>query len=430
MSTETVIEHKKFSLTNLGSNHNKFWNVTLYDNGDVMSEWGRQGMTKQSKSWHGVGRSFMEKKIREKEKKGYRENKVLEGVGEIKTDGRSVANTELKDIASKQIKSKNPLVAKLIDFLVKVNAHAIGKATGGKITYDTSTATFRTTQGVVVPEQVDRARFLLSDISDSVRNNNWSNMEDELNEYLSLIPRDFGMKRMSPEDIIGSMSDVQKENDILDGLAASFAGLQTAAPKKKTAKKKTTPKIFDVTMEIVDNKKIISDIRTRINKTRKGMHSCSHLKLKRVYEVSIKTMKESFENDGKKIGNIKSLYHGTRSHHILSILRQGLIIPPASSVHITGSLFGRGAYFASSSTKSLNYSYGYWDSSRNTRCFMFIADVAIGKPYTPTKNWGKLPKKGYDSTWAKASISGVLNDEFIVYRTSQSNFKYLLEFDK
>ena len=36
-----ILEHKKFSLTNLGVNSNKFWNVTLFDNGDVHSQWGR-----------------------------------------------------------------------------------------------------------------------------------------------------------------------------------------------------------------------------------------------------------------------------------------------------------------------------------------------------------------------------------------------------
>ena len=69
----TVVVHRKFSCTKLGNNNNKYWNVTLYDNDDVMSEWGRQGKTKQSKTWHGVGRSFMEKKIAEKDKKGYHE---------------------------------------------------------------------------------------------------------------------------------------------------------------------------------------------------------------------------------------------------------------------------------------------------------------------------------------------------------------------
>ena len=173
-----VVEHKKFSLTNLGNNNNKFWNVTLYDNGDVMSEWGRQGDSGQSKTWPSVGRSFMDKKIREKEKKGYRENKVVEGTGEIAVSARSVQATQIKDIAHKQIKHSNPLVQSLIDYLVNVNAHNIMSATGGKITYDTSSAQFKTTQGIVLPEQIVRARALLAELKDMVDS---YNIEDRIN---------------------------------------------------------------------------------------------------------------------------------------------------------------------------------------------------------------------------------------------------------
>ena len=233
-----IVEHKKFSCTKLGVNANKYWNVTLYDNDDVMSEWGRQGKTKQSKTWSGVGRSFMEKKINEKNKKGYFENQVVEGTGVVKISGKRVADNELKDIATKQIKSKNPVVAKLVSFLVDVNAHAIHKATGGRITYDTSSAQFKTTQGVVIPSQVTRARDLLSELYDGVKNSNYSgyDFEDNLNEHLSIIPRDFGMHRMAPQEILPDLLSIQKENDILDGLDSSFAGLQTTAPKKKTTK--------------------------------------------------------------------------------------------------------------------------------------------------------------------------------------------------
>ena len=72
----TVIDHKKFNCIKLNDNVDKFWEITLYDNDDVMSEWGRQGKNPQSKTWPGVGRSFMEKKISEKNKKGYVENKT------------------------------------------------------------------------------------------------------------------------------------------------------------------------------------------------------------------------------------------------------------------------------------------------------------------------------------------------------------------
>jgi len=431
-----VIEHRKFSCTKLGTNNNKYWNVTLYDNGDVTSEWGRQGhsSSSQSKTWPGVGRSFMDKKIREKGNKGYFENKVIEGTGEITVSDSSVDNTELKDIAAKQIKSKNPIVSKLINFLVKINAHQILKATGGKIKYDTSSATFKTTQGVVIPSQVARARDILNLLFDDVKNNNWSdyNFETNLNEYLSLIPRDFGRQKHSPRDILPDSTAIQKELDILDGLDASFAGLQTAKPKKtkKQAKKKDVPQIFDVDMEIVTDKKILSYIKHLYQSTRKSMHTSNSLSVQTVYAISIKTMRDAYEKYGAKMVDIRQLWHGTKASNLLSIMRQGLIIPPSSSAHCTGRMYGNGIYFSSISTKALNYATNFWGGGGSTdRTFMFLADVAMGKYHLAGSGWGShYPVRGTDSTWAKGGRSGVINDEMIVYRLDQCNLVYLVEF--
>jgi len=60
---------------------------------------------------------------------------------------------------------------------------------------------------------------------------------------------------------------------------------------------------------------------------------------------------------------------------------------------------------------------------------MFLVDVAMGKEYLPTYS-GNGKKAGYDSCWAKPGQSGVYNDEQIVYRTSQANIRYLIEFDE
>lgn len=432
-----IVEHKKFSLTDLGNNNNKFWNVTLYDNDDVMSEWGRQGKTKQSKTWHGVGRSFMDKKIGEKGKKGYHENKVVEGTGEIQISAGSVANSELKDIAVKQIKSKNPIVAQLVEFLVKVNAHTIHKATGGKIVYDADSATFSTTQGVIGPQQVTRARDLLANMYDYVEKGKFNMIESDLNEYLSLIPRDFGMHRMSPSDIIPDTIAIGKENDILDSLTTAYAGVHVAT-KKKTAKKKTTkkaaPKIFDVDMEIVTNKKIISHVKRLYQSTRKSMHTSNNLSVQTIYSINIKTMKDRFDLKGKGMKNVWQLWHGTRVSNLLSIMKGGLIIPSSSAAHCTGRMYGDGIYFSDISTKALNYATSYWGGGGNTdRTFMFLADVAMGKYNIAQGAWGGYPVSGYDSTWAKGkdkggTHSGVINDEMIVYNLNQCNLVYLVEF--
>ena len=427
----TVTEHKKFSCTKLGNNNNKYWNVTLYDNGDVMSEWGRQGKTKQSKTWDGVGRSFMEKKIAEKNKKGYHENQTVEGSGDIKISAGKVANTELKDIAVKQIKSKNPVVAKLVQFLVDVNAHAIHKATGGKITYDTSSATFKTTQGVVVPSQVTRARDLLAAMYDYVNKGKHDLIEDDLNEYLSLIPRDFGMGRMSPYDILPDVTAIGAENDILDGLDSSFAGMQTESKKKTTKKKIVAPKIFDVDMSIIEDKKIIDRIDSYYKRTKRTMHTSHRYRLKTIYRIDIKTVVEAFKNKGEKVGNVKELFHGSRCSNVLSILRQGLIIPPASASHCTGRLAGNGCYGSDISSKALNYSTNFWGGRGSTdRIFMFLCDFAMGKMYR-SKGYGdyRTSKDGYDSTFMEGGKYGLHNNEMIVYDCGQVNLKYLLEFE-
>lgn len=425
----TITEHKKFSCTKLDSNNNKYWNVTLYDNGDVMSEWGRQGKTKQSKTWPGAGRSFMEKKIAEKGKKGYHENKTVEGSGDLIVKAGAVANTELKSIAAKQIKSKNPVVAKLVDFLVDVNAHQIHQATGGKIQFDTSSATFKTTQGVVVPQQVTRARDLLSAMYGYVNVGDYDMIEDDLNEYLSLIPRDFGMGRMSPSDILPDVLSIQKENDILDGLDSSFAGLQNISPKK--TKKRAAPKIFDVDMEIITDGKIIDRINSYYKRTKRTMHTSHRYRLKTIYKINIKTVIEAFKNKGEKVGNVKELFHGSRCSNVLSILRQGLIIPPASASHCTGRLAGNGCYGSDISSKALNYSTNFWGGRGSTdRIFMFLCDFAMGKMYR-SKGYGdyRTSKDGYDSTFMEGGKYGLHNNEMIVYDCGQVNLKYLLEFE-
>ena len=61
---------------------------------------------------------------------------------------------------------------------------------------------------------------------------------------------------------------------------------------------------------------------------------------------------------------------------------------------------------------------------------MFLSDVAMGKYYVPSGPSSNLPKKGYDSTFAKAHKSGVMNNEMIVYKLNQCNLTYLVEFGK
>lgn len=429
----TIVEHKKCICVEFGdTNNNKFWEYTIFSDGSCETAWGRVGghVTRRPTPEIKALKKWGEKtNSNNKPDKRYTEIKAVDTGSSVSIS--SVKNTELKDVAKKQIKSKNPIVAKLVDFLVDVNAHNIMKQSGGGIVYDASSAQFKTPLGVIAPDQVAEARNLLVDISDFVKIDDFDNKQFDrtLNSYLRLIPHDVGMFKISPKRIFPNSQTVIAENDLLDGLDSSFIDV-TTFKSKKAVKKKTAPKIFDVNMEIVEDRKTLSYIKNLYQSTRKSMHQSNNLSVKTVYKIEIKDMKKAFNRYGETLSNIKQLWHGTSASNLLSILKKGLVIPSSNSRHCTGRMWMDGAYFSDISTKSLNYATNYWNSGGNTdRTFMFLCSVAMGKTYIPDSYLdGPFPKKGYDSVFAKAGISGVHNNEMIIYRLDQCNLVYLIEF--
>lgn len=87
-------------------------------------------------------------------------------------------------------------------------------------------------------------------------------------------------------------------------------------------------------------------------------------------------------------------------------------------------------YFSDQSSKSLNYSVGYWgrDGVDNGSVFMLNASVAMGKAHTPTRPINARPS-GYDSIYAKGGQSGVMNNEMIVPHLDQFRLDFLCEFE-
>jgi poly [ADP-ribose] polymerase len=242
------------------------------------------------------------------------------------------------------------------------------------------------------------------------------------------IPQNIGRRRLEHSAFWATLAKVQEQQQILDSLRASFT-TATTQPSKGKKKKTVEEQVFDVQLDLVENGRTIDKIKKMYHNSRQSAHACHHLDVKKVYSVDINTVRSAFEKDGAKLENIWELWHGTRASNLLSILKGGLIIPPASSSHCTGRMFGNGVYASDQSTKALNYAYGYWDrKGKDNNCFMFLLDMAMGDYHVP-KRWGSnFPVRGSDSTFAKGRVSGVGNNEMIVYRTSQVNLKYLVEF--
>lgn len=408
-------------------NSNKFWQAIVHDNGQVDCRWGRVGADGQRRSFSG-GINYLEKKVKEKTKEGYREAKIVSNVDTSTV--RAVDNSALSTVARNQIKHSDTEVSKLIDFLVRVNAHQITSQSGGKLNVNLATGQVTTPLGVVTKEAIEEAREKLEKIETANEKKARDNKANRsiVEDYLMLIPQDIGRGRGWAESLWSTDDDIKRQYDLLDSLEATIKAISNSPTQASNEPEK---KVFDVKLELIKDPVCVDRINKFYNKTRQTMHASHHLNIKKIFKVSIATMSDAFENDGKKVGGIMELWHGTKASNLLSILKSGLIIPKShGSIQVTGRMFGDGVYFSDQSTKSLNYAYGYWDGKYQDNCFMFLADVAMGRYYVPSHSFSGGCPAGFDSTWAQAGKSSVMNNEMIVYRLGQINLTYLVEFGK
>ena len=135
--------------------------------------------------------------------------------------------------------------------------------------------------------------------------------------------------------------------------------------------------------------------------------------------------------------NTNLLFHGTRSVNTIGILREGLRFPKELvGVHITGSMFGPGTYFADDIKKSAGYTSmhgSYWSSGggsiKKRGAFMFLCDVILGIPHVaPHSHPYVKPPNDTHSVFGKSGYSGVQNNEFIIFNKPQYQIRYLVEF--
>ena len=458
-----VISTRMFVAVDPVNNNNKFYKVEILDapvtepgrggvmvTGHIRTSWGRVGAP-NVESLLLNDESKMEAKIREKlkgKKDGppYTEVKTI-GAPEARptalaTSGVKVTSEHVKKAAVEDIAGGCVVTAALVKKLAETNKHELVAATGGLakggMDIDLETGLVQTALGVVTLDAVKEARVVLDRMlpfvtkHDTETNRSYT---DLLGTYLRLVPQDVGTRKRGWHT---NFINIPTQTSLLDQLETSveLAEQRIAdAVKMPGVPAPVKSRTFECKLSLVNDQAIWDRIKGAFYASLNRGHTSAGLKPKRVYEVHIPHMVREFEADGKKVGNIRELWHGTRVFNILSILKRGFVLPhQLSTAQTTGAMFDNGVYFSDQSTKSLNYSQGYWSGARDNNCYMFRVNVAMGKPYIPNGPDGRAAtyckKNGFDSCHAIANRSGVRNDEQIVYRTSQANIAYLVEFDE
>ncbi len=421
-TTSSVLDCCTLIYVDVGENSNKVWQGSLFDDGSFLAQWGRVGNKLQTRNYQfgslSLAKSKFERTKRQKLRKGYTEAQILDA---DTPQNITIKPEDLEAIAAKQIQhGRDPRAKELIRYLVKVNIHNIISQTD--ITFNPATGVFKTPLGLVTPEAIAEAREYLIQIAETRRSNAYK-LRLLINKYLRLIPQNLGHKL--DESKFRSSQELQRQYEILNALDAAID------PTPKTQQQVFECTIKRVPGSTVEGRKTFRWIRDLYESTTNPHHVSAKYKLRRVYEVDIPSMQTAFKVQAARIGNVKLHWHGTKASNLLSILKQGLIIPPANAIQCTGRMFGNGIYGSEQSTKALNYATNYWNQlgDKGERVFMLLCDFAMGKEYHPQGYQNNFPVPGYDSTYVAPGAANTINQESIVYSTDRVNIKYLCEFN-
>ena len=430
-------------LVDTKANSNKFYKLELDATGRVSKTYGRVGATGVT-NYEMTGSYGFDIILHAKKRKGYREVDVA-GDTPAQTGAR-VDNARLHAVAKSGLTtgkaSENADIARLIERIVRVNAHQILESSGGLMKVDTS-GRIQTPLGIVTGRSIDQADKLLSQMSVSPA----SALPSLLEQYLTFVPQKVGSRAGWADTFFNAENTIQKQKDFLQQLRDSLNFYDAQAAAAATSPEDTAADAgFKYRLRpVAKTGAVFKRIEALYASTKNGMHTSSSLNLVRVFELVDTVGAAKYKTIASEIGNEQQLWHGTKAANLLSILRRGLYVQPTSgsTIQIAGRMFGDGIYLSRDSTKSLNYSQGYWTAgARDNNCFMLLNDVAMGSEYRPTRGGfdPAIPRearntlnkfgKPWNSINVKAGSGGVRNAESIVWNTDQIRARYLCEFDR
>lgn len=417
---------------NGSGNNNKFYRLELHDDGTIVKNWGRVGADGQRQSVRGTRAQF-ESIINQKRSRGYSE------VETVNRPAASGGGAHLRSTAQNALAAGDPALAKLVDQLVAANRHQIGEASGGMITVSVD-GQVTTPLGAIGESAIVRARITLSELAAAKSDAERIALTER---YLRLVPQKVPARGGWASTWITKLTTVSKQEELLDALEQTLRYAKSQADGSADGDQQQSD-LFRYRIAVVEESSAeFTEIVQHYDRTKQDVHAWSKKRPVRVYRLTDARCGDVVEQVQKRVRNVRRLWHGTGVANVLSILSQGLYVPPVrgTTIQTAGRMFGDGVYLSESASKSLGYSVGYWHGTRSSSAFMLLTDTAMGSEYRPaSRNWDsgvakrartELNKFGnhYDSINVKAGTCGVRNHEAIVWDPNQVQLKYLVEFE-
>jgi len=431
--------------SNAQGNNNKFYCIELQKNDlnhyRLFTHYGRLGLTEifdvreqyddgnpltleDAKKEYG---KILKKKLRGKKMDGYVEKYEV-----VETNHPAVGSDNLRRKAvalpTKKQSSSNvdPEVANLVNRIFEENIHNIQNLVDVALTDNG----FETPLGPLTGTHIDKAKEPLNEIKDMIKQGVSVDNQDLLKAntyFFSLIPHKF-FGRISKCDLISTNDSLLDKYNLLETMKSA---VDMGGNLGSTSNDRYGALGVDIRLlqDRIEKERIIESIRSTRASNHKSLNVWN-MNVGKIYDIIIPFERKRFAGTGLSVGNKTELFHGSRNGNILSILKNGLMVFKSHPTK-AGDMFGPGIYFADSSTKSANYSSGFWGGVRNkyNSNFLFLADVTLGtiKEEQSSKYYTEAPA-GYHSVKGCRG-SYLYNNEFIVYKPEQVTLKYLVEFN-
>lgn len=304
--------------------------------------------------------------------------------------------------------------------------------------------------GKISTRQIHVAMQVLERISKLInQNGSFDELRNASNEFFTLIPHGFSIKR---PPIIDSINVVKAKSELLESLLnmdVIYGFLEGKNGEKINPFDACYEKIKTDINVLSKNAPEFIKIVEIVRDTHGATHNLYTLEVLDVFKIKRKR-EDVRSKKYTKIENHQMLWHGSRITNFISILTKGLRIAPKGVPITDNGYFGKGVYFADMVSKSANYCH---TDQINNIGLLLLCDVALGKSRHPDyiQRFSDLPNENEQSVHALGATypskfstldgikiaSGGLRkadyptslkyNEYVVYDIDQVKMKYLVK---
>ncbi|ONH93953.1 hypothetical protein PRUPE_8G262600 [Prunus persica] len=455
--------------TNVGYNNNKFYVIQVLESDAggtfmVYYRWGRVGVKGQNKiqgpyTSRDSAINEFKQKFYDKTKNDWSNRKMFESFPHHYMWIEMDYNEEEKQLSQVQEKNDSalrgqpletqlePRIAKFISLICNIS---MMKQHMMEIGYNAD----KLPLGKLSKSTISKGYNILKRIADVIGGSNRRTIEQLSGEFYTVIPHDFGFKKMS-NFVIDTPQKLKQKLEMVEALDEIVVA--TKLLKDDTGMQEDP--LYSSYQRLRCELTPLGADSDEFNMIAKYLHN-THAKTHSNYAVDIiqifRASKEGEVERFRKFSSMKNrmlLWHGSRLTNWAGILSQGLRIAPPEAP-VTGYMFGKGIYFADMFSKSANYCYA---TDGCTAGVLLLCEVALGDmaelltaKYDADKlPEGKLSTKGVGGTEPDLSQARLLDDgvvvplgkpkensepkgallynEYIVYNVEQIRMRYVVQ---